>query len=241
MVGTLTTIGLHTIVCIVSRGLDYRRGFTRLWLAAAVTWYGGWLIVHAEAISSWSGFHYGLLRQEGSISAAIAKKRELRETLPACYAARDAVCLAPAAPEPSESEKAAQIAELSNRTGLPYDVVARNFAREKQRAASTLFSDPTNPYDQILREMYPFLPAYIEGCERSTPFLEALRREAGARGMTDATSISSGLVCEEIYGMDIPHVRPEILGIALAPFLPIALYFPLSWIARGFARRPPEA
>lgn len=237
----MTTIGLHTIVCIVRKGIDYRRGFARLWVASALAWYAVAVIVNAEAVRFWSIFHYRLLKNEGSIGASLEEKHELRRTLSACYAAREALCVASPAPVPSDAERAAQVAELANRTGLPYDVVAKNFEREKERAASRLISDSENPYDQALRRMFPFLPIYVEGCERSEPFLEALRREATSRGVASAGSIADGSLCQDLYGLNIPDLRPAALGIILAPLFPIGLYFPISWIARGFARERPEA
>lgn len=235
----MTTLGLHTIVCIVWKGLDYRPGFARLWVASTLTWYAVALVVNVDAIRSWSGFHYRLLKNEGSIGAALEEKHEMRNTRSACYAAREALCVASTAPVPSDAERAAQIAELANRTGLPYDVVARNFERERQRSASRLVSGPEDQYDEALRRMFPFLPAYVEGCEQSEAFLEALRREATTRGAASADSTVDGSACRDLYGLNIPYLRPEAIGILLVPLLPIGLYFPISWIARGFAKQDP--
>jgi hypothetical protein len=77
---------------------DLRRGLWRLWLVATVVWVLGVVIMNAEALSFWAGYHYSLLSKHGSFAEAMAEKEKMKGIIGACRSAERTMCVGFPAP-----------------------------------------------------------------------------------------------------------------------------------------------
>lgn len=75
----------------------------------------------------------------------------------------------------------------------------------------------------------------LQGCERSQPFVDVLRREAQVRNITE--QIENGDACADLYTTTTPDASGAlIVGTILAPLAPIFVYLIGGWILRGFSK-----
>jgi len=96
-------------------------------------------------------------------------------------------------------------------------------------------SRPSPPvdYDALIEE----IDAWRKQCTGSREFLSAFIDEQRKLGLADASNTLSGAPCAYMADLEIPYVQwPRVVGYVSFPFAPLALYFVVLWVGRGFAR-----